>query len=122
MAETISMATLRILVVEDEALVALMIEDMLDELGCVVAGSARSVRDALTLVGAGEMDGAILDLNLGGEPVYPVAEALAAVGIPFVFLTGYGVGGIDARFAGVPTIAKPFHPSALEQAVDHFRR
>jgi len=111
-----------ILVVEDEILVALMISEMLDDLGCTVAGSAGNLHDALALAQSSDLDGAILDLNLGGEPVYPVAEALAAKGVPFVFLTGYGAGGVEPRFADVPTIAKPFHPSALEDAVVHFRR
>jgi len=120
MAEAGAKPELNILVVEDEALVALMIEDMLGELGCRVVGSAYNLRDALTMVGAGGLDGAILDLNLGGESAYPVADALSADGVPFVFLTGYGAGGIDPRFAGAPTIAKPFHPQALEKAVRHF--
>ena len=107
---------------EDEVLVALMISEMLNDLGCVVASSAASVREAMEFAQSAALDGAILDLNLGGEPVYPVAEALAAKGVPFVFLTGYGAGGIDRRFADAPTIAKPFHPSALEKALDHFRR
>ena len=122
MDEGSSTAPLKILVVEDEVLVALMISEMLNELGCVVAGSAGTVRDALALAQSSDLDGAILDLNLGGEPVYPVAEALSSKGVPFVFLTGYGAGGIDSRFAGVPTIAKPFHPSALEDAVARLRR
>ena len=122
MDEGSSRAALKILVVEDEVLVALMISEMLDDLGCAVAGSAGSVREALALAQSSDLDGAILDLNLGGESVYPVADVLAAKGVPFVFLTGYGAGGIDARFAGVPTISKPFHPSALENAVVHFRR
>ena len=85
---------LRILVIEDEILVSLMIEDMLTDFGCDVVGSARSVADALAFVGRETFSAAIVDLNLGGETAYPVADALVAKGIPFVFLTGYGAGGI----------------------------
>ena len=122
MHESSSSAALNILVVEDEVLVALMISEMLNDLGCAVAGSAGTVCDALALAQSSDLDGAILDLNLGGEPVYPVADALAVKGVPFVFLTGYGAGGIEPRFADVLTISKPFHPSALEDAIVHFRR
>ena len=122
MDQSSSTGALNVLVVEDEVLVALMISEMLEELGCAVAGSAGTLSDARALVESKPIDGAILDLNLGGEPVYPLAETLAAKGVPFVFLTGYGAGGIDPRFAGTPTISKPFHPSALEKAVEHFRR
>jgi CheY-like chemotaxis protein len=117
-----SMTGLKILVVEDEVLVALMIEDMLLDLECEVVGSARNVADALSLLDGRLIDGAVLDLNLGGETVYPVAEALAASGIPFVFLTGYGAAGIDLSFSRVPAIAKPFHLPALEKALDYFRK
>jgi len=112
---------LKILVVEDEVLVALMIEDMLLDLECEIAGSARNVADALSLIDGRPIDGAVLDLSLGGEMVYPVAEALAASRIPFVFLTGYGAAGIEQPFSHVPTIAKPFHLAALEQALGYFR-
>jgi CheY-like chemotaxis protein len=122
MDESSSSAAPNILVVEDEVLVALMISEMLGDLGCAVAASAGNLRDALALAQSSDLDGAILDLNLAGEPVYPVADVLAAKGVPFVFLTGYGAAGIEPRFADVPTIAKPFHPSALEDAVVHFRR
>jgi len=112
---------LRILVVEDEALVALMIEDMLVDLGCVVAGTAGSVEQALVLVGETNFDGAIVDLNLAGTKAYPVAEALAARSLPFVFLTGYGAAGIDPRFADRLTVSKPFHQEALAAVIAHFR-
>lgn len=115
-----SRSRLRILVVEDEILVSLMIEDMLVDLGCEVAGSARSVAEALALVARETFDGAILDLNLGGVPAYPVADALTARAIPFVFLTGYGTGGIDRRFADTPMVSKPFHQAALEEAIGYF--
>jgi CheY-like chemotaxis protein len=107
----------RILVAEDEVLVAMMIEDMLSDLGCVVLGPAGSVAEALALVEGGGFAGALLDVNLAGEAIYPVADALAERGIPFVFVTGYGQAGIVARYAAAPTLQKPFHEETLAQVV-----
>ena len=97
-------------------MVALMLEDMLQSFGCVVVdvagtlsrGMALASNDALTL------DGAILDVNLGGERVYPVAESLTRRGVPFIFCTGYGRAGLDAGFAHVPTLAKPYQEGDLQ--------
>jgi CheY-like chemotaxis protein len=107
---------LRLLVVEDEALVAMMIENMLDDLGCVVVEVAGTVSRGLVLAGDQELafDGAILDVNLGGEKVYPVAQALRARRVPFIFSTGYGIDGIAAEFSNVPALAKPYQQQALE--------
>jgi CheY-like chemotaxis protein len=106
---------LRLLVVEDEALVAMELEDMLDELGCVVVDVAGTVSRGVALAGDSgvPLDGAILDVNLGGEKVYPVAERLAQRGVPFVFCTGYGLDGIARHFAHVPTLAKPYSQRQL---------
>ena len=85
------MSGLKVLLIEDEGLVAMTMEDMLDDLGCEVVGSFGAVGPALEwLAGAPQFDGALLDVNLGGEMVYPVADALLALGAPFVFTTGYG--------------------------------
>lgn len=97
-----------ILVVEDDAIIAMLLEDMLEELGASLAGQARDVDTALELAGTAPFDCAILDLNLRGVPSYKVAEAIAGRNIPFVFATGYGEGDIDPRFAGVPILKKPF--------------
>jgi CheY-like chemotaxis protein len=115
---------LRLLVVEDEAMVAMLIEDMLTELGCVIIDIAPSVSKAVRLVDdKGEMlDGAILDVNLGGEKVFPVADALALRGVPFLFATGYGPAGLSERYPGVTTLTKPFRVSALEQALGALRK
>ena len=92
----------RLLLVEDEAMVAMLLEDMLSDLGCEVVGPAGNVAHALELAkGEAEIAGAILDVNVGGQPIYPVAETLKARGVPFVFATGYGEtagapGGFDA--------------------------
>ncbi|HEY1750603.1 MAG TPA: response regulator [Caulobacteraceae bacterium] len=106
---------LRLLVVEDEALVAMELEDMLDELGCVVVDVAGTVSRGVALAGdrGVPLDGAILDVNLGGEKVYPVAERLAQRGVPFVFCTGYGLDGIARHFSHVPTLSKPYSQRQL---------
>ena len=109
------MAGLRILLVEDEAMVALMIQDMLQDLGCTVAAVAASVADGLALVDDErlDLDGAVLDINLGGEKVFPIARRLKDRGVPFIFSTGYGLAGIAEEFARTPTLAKPYGPGAL---------
>jgi CheY-like chemotaxis protein len=108
---------LRVLVLEDEAAIALMIEDMVEALGCSLAGSAATVAEALRLVHRGGFDFALLDMNLGGTPAEPVADALAAAGIPFLFATGYGQQGLPARFKTRPVIQKPFLTAQLERMI-----
>lgn len=107
---------LRLLVVEDEAMVAMMIEDQLTDLGCIVVGVVASVSEGLAAIEekASRLDAAVLDINLGDEKVYPVADRLIDRGIPFIFSTGYSLAGIDAEFARTPTLSKPFGPKALE--------
>jgi CheY-like chemotaxis protein len=119
MNQVATLAGLRLLVVEDEAMIAMMLEDMLDAFGCVVVDVAGTLSRGLDLAGndALSLDGAILDVNLGGEPVYPVAERLALRGVPFIFCTGYGLAGLAARFAHVPTLAKPYMREELEAAL-----
>lgn len=100
----------RVLLVEDEALVAMLVEDMLADEGCVVAATASRLTEALSMAkdASLEFDFAILDVNLAGEPAFPVAEILAARGVPFVFATGYGAGGLPEAWKGRPTLQKPF--------------
>jgi DNA-binding response OmpR family regulator len=108
----------RVLLVEDEPLIAMMVEDFLDVLGHVVAGTADDVAGALPLVEAGGIDAAILDLNLrGGEKSWPVADALAERGIGFVLATGGGDDGIPDRHRGVPRLLKPFTMDGVEKAL-----
>ncbi|KQV55614.1 MULTISPECIES: response regulator [unclassified Caulobacter] len=112
----------KVMIVEDEALVAMMVEDMLGDLGCEVAGSFGAVDDALAWLDSGQPapDGAVLDVNIGGEMVFPVAEALREQGVPFVFATGYG--DLPRRgFENVEVLAKPINVGALRQAIDKFR-
>ena len=102
----------RIMVVEDEALIAMVLVDHLQEIGLSAVGPFSRVADALKV--DEELDAAILDVNLAGESVYPVADMLHARGIPFVFMTGYGSASIDPRFAMVPVLQKPIEAKALE--------
>ena len=98
----------RVLVVEDEALVAMLLEDMLCDLGCVVVAVAGSVAEAVDQASAAALDAAILDVNLGTQSSAPVAEALAARKVPFVFATGYGESGVPEGFRGRPALQKPY--------------
>ena len=93
---------LRVFVVEDEGPVAMLLEAMLDDLGCAVVASAASVPEALDLVGRGGFDVALLDVNLAGEKVFPVADELRRLGAPFIFTSGYGAGGLRPDLADVP--------------------
>jgi len=104
----------RVLLVEDEALVAMMMRDILLELGLSVAGPFCTPAEAVAAARDGGVDAAILDVNLGGELIYPVADTLAARGVPFVFVTGYGAESIDGRFAHVPILQKPIERQVLQ--------
>jgi CheY-like chemotaxis protein len=106
---------LRILVVEDEAAISLLLEDMLLDFGCEVVGPAARLSAALEAVSREQVDLAILDVNVAGEPIYPVAEALAQREIPFVFSTGYGSAGIRDTFRDRPVLQKPFAQHDLKQ-------
>lgn len=104
----------RILVVEDEYYLATELERELTEAGAVVVGPVASVEGALALIGQGPaLDGAVLDVNLGGEWAYPVADELMARGVPFVLATGYDERDIPARYAHAPRIGKPVGRRAL---------
>jgi CheY-like chemotaxis protein len=108
---------LRVLVVEDEALVALQLEDMLSDLGCAVIGPAARVHQALDLLNGQRVDAAVLDLNVAGELVYPVAEALTRRGVPFIFATGYGASGLTEPYRSRPVLQKPFLLTQLRKAM-----
>jgi len=107
----------RIMIVEDESLIAMLIEDQLDELGCVVAAQAASVAEACTELAGCAVDAAMLDVNLRGEASYAVAEALAARGVPYLFTTGYGQAGLDPAYRDKPVLQKPFSTEALAAAL-----
>jgi CheY-like chemotaxis protein len=107
--------TLRILVVEDELMIRMLLEDMLGELGHTIAAAAARIDEALEAARTADVDLAILDVNLNGEPISPVADALVARGVPFVFATGYGEHGLPAPYRDRPTLKKPFQLESLEQ-------
>jgi PAS domain S-box-containing protein len=111
---TIYLTGNRILVVEDEALVALAVNDALLELGLSVSGPFASVAEACESLNEDSINAAILDVNLGGEMIYPLAELLQSRSIPFIFVTGYGVESIDPRFAGAPVLQKPIGRDLLK--------
>jgi two-component sensor histidine kinase/DNA-binding response OmpR family regulator len=112
-----SMAARRVMIVEDEALVALVLADQLTDMGVSVVGPCGSVAAAKAAVAETDLDAAVLDVNLGGELVYPVAELLQAKGIPFIFVTGYGQESIDKKFAYAPVLEKPIEQEALAEVL-----
>jgi DNA-binding response OmpR family regulator len=110
-------AKFRVLVVEDETLIAVMIEDVLAELGCEIVGPTGRLDTALRLANEGLFDAAILDVTIRGGKVYPVAEQLLAHGIPFVFASGYGDWALPETLRDKPRLMKPFAISALEDRI-----
>jgi CheY-like chemotaxis protein len=105
----------RILVVEDELMIRMLLEDMLGELGYTVAAEAARIEEALDAAKNADFDIAILDVNLNGQPISPVADALVARGMPFVFATGYGERGLPEPYRDRPTLKKPFQMEGLKQ-------
>lgn len=101
-------APVRVLLVEDEALVVMMLQDILEEAGYAVVGPAGNVAAGRLLVSGCSPDAALLDVNLRGQRVYPVAVDLQEAGIPFGFITGYGIAGLDPDWRDRPTLQKPF--------------
>jgi CheY-like chemotaxis protein len=109
--------TPRVLIVEDESLLVMVLEDLLPDLGYQVAATANSVESALEALDAQAIDLAILDINLAGEPSFPIADAMAARGLPFVFATGYGANIVPPQHSAVPLTQKPFGKRDLENAL-----
>jgi len=105
----------RVLIVEDEMMIRMLLADMLGELGYTVTAEAGRIDEALDAVKTGGFDVAILDVNLNGDNTAPIAEALAARGVPFVFATGYGEQGLPEAFRDRPTLKKPFQMDGLNQ-------
>jgi PAS domain S-box-containing protein len=104
----------QVMIAEDEALIGMMMKDTLTALGLTVNGPFSTLSGALRAAHGNDVDFAILDVNLAGEWVYPVADVLAARGIPFIFVTGYGADSVDRRFAQAPVFEKPIEPKVLE--------
>lgn len=109
----------RVLIVEDETLVAMLVEDLLDELGCQVAATFARVSQAQDYLSrSSEFDAAILDVNIAGEDAYSIAEALDARGVPFVFVTGYGPAGVREEWRERGVVQKPIQQSELAQVLE----
>jgi CheY-like chemotaxis protein len=104
----------RLLIVEDEYLIRLLLEDMLVDLGCTVAAVAASLEEGKKLAAEAAVDLAILDVNIDGKQVFPVAETLKGRNIPFVFITGYGARGLPDNYRDMPTLQKPFQMQDLK--------
>jgi CheY-like chemotaxis protein len=112
-----SAASMRVLVIEDEMMIRMLLQDMLDDLGHTLAGEAGAIDEALALARQAEFDIAILDVNLNGQPISPVVEVLVERGLPFVFATGYGQRGVPEPYRMIPTLQKPFQAEALAHAL-----
>jgi CheY-like chemotaxis protein len=112
-----SQAAPRILVVEDEYLIRMLLEDMLSDLGYGIAGAVGTIAEASDLATSADIHCAILDVNLAGQEVYPVAEILAKRGLPFVFVTGYGEGSLAEPYRGRPALQKPFQAEQLQKTL-----
>jgi CheY-like chemotaxis protein len=108
----------RVLIVEDEAMIAMLVEDMLVDLGFTVMATAYSLEEALRTARSAEIDLALLDVNLNGKASFPVADILRARRIPFIFATGYSHIGRQADFGDAPVLSKPFNASSLAQAIE----
>lgn len=112
------LAGLRVLVVEDEMMVSMLIEDMLGDLGCHVVGPAARLEEALSLAENAELDCAVLDVNLGGQSTFPVADLLREKGAPFAFATGYGDAGLREVDRASPVLQKPFREVDLRRVLE----
>jgi CheY-like chemotaxis protein len=108
----------RVLVVEDELMIRMLLEDMLDELGYTIAAQAARIDEALDAAKNAAFDIAILDVNLDGQTIVPVAEALDARGMPFVFATGYGDVGLPEAYRNRPMLKKPFQMDGLGRMLE----
>jgi CheY-like chemotaxis protein len=118
MSSHVSLQGRRVLVVEDEMMIAMLVEDMLADLGCAVVGPAHGLEAALELACGDEViDAALLDVNLAGQPVFAVADALRAKGVPAIFSTGYGEAGLRDVDQGATVLQKPFRAGDLAKAL-----
>jgi CheY-like chemotaxis protein len=110
-------AQIRVLVVEDEYLIRMLVEDMLADLGYAVAAAVSTVTAASELAVSGDFNAAVLDVNLNGNEIFPVADILERRGLPFVFVTGYGERTLPERYRNRPALQKPFQADQLGAAL-----
>jgi CheY-like chemotaxis protein len=121
MTDTNSASGLRVLLVEDEVMVAMYIEDVLGDLGCRVVCAATNLDQALTLARARAVDFAVLDINLGGDMSFPVADVLRERKIPFLFVSGYSSAGLLDEYRNEVRLRKPFRVHELANAIERLR-
>jgi CheY-like chemotaxis protein len=112
----------RVLLVEDEALVAMLMEDMLADLDCEIFAAVGRLDEAVAAARTGQFDMAFIDVNLRGVPAWPLADVLRSRAIPFAFVTGYGMAGADPAYADIPVLQKPFRGQDLEAVLQRLRR
>ncbi|MEC5292841.1 response regulator [Aurantimonas sp. C2-6-R+9] len=110
-------AAKRVLIVEDEVLLAMHLEDMLNELGYEVVGPATRIDMAMELACESDIDFAVLDINVAGKKSFPVADILRQRGIPFAFASGYGAEGLMDGYRGFPALRKPYAQEDLERII-----
>jgi len=111
-----------VFLVEDEVMIRMMVADMLEELGYRVAAEAGDIAEAAELVRSTDFDLAILDVNVNGKVISPVAELIRAKGRPFIFATGYGSSGLPEEYRDRPSLQKPFQLETLGRAIDEALR
>ncbi len=109
--------TPRILLVEDEYLIRMLLEDMLADLGYEIAGAVGTIAEASELAATADLHCAILDVNVAGQQIYPVADILAKRGVPFVFVSGYGEGSLAEPYRDRPALQKPFQAEQIERTL-----
>lgn len=108
----------RVLILEDEPIVAMMLEDILLDLGCEIVGPASRVDEALNLARTAQFDLAVLDVNIHGGRSYPVAAVLEERGLPYVFATGYGLTGTEGPLHNAPLVRKPYQQAQIATALE----
>jgi CheY-like chemotaxis protein len=113
----LSLTGRRILIVEDQALVAMALEDMLLDLGCIIVGPALGLQTGMEMATDEILDGAVLDINLDEDRSFPIAEILTARAVPFLFATGYGNQGLEPPFETASVLAKPYSLESLKQSL-----
>lgn len=115
---TTSAARRSVLLVEDEVMIRMMVADMLEEIGYIIAAESGDIDDAVRLVQTTDFDIAILDVNVNGKVITPVAEAVQLRGLPFIFATGYGAQGLPEKFRDRPALQKPFQIETLARTIE----
>jgi DNA-binding NtrC family response regulator len=111
-----------VFLVEDEVMIRMMVAEMLEDLGYTVAAEAGEIRQAMKLAETADFDIAILDVNVNGKVISPVAKAIEHRNRPFIFATGYGTQGMPEEFRGRPALQKPFQIETLARMIEHTLR